>query len=148
MDKKISDKVRANTSASSNEKIDQMILTNIESSLGLDDAKLSSLIHKLDEESDIEKVLEMNASLFAFIGVLLGAFVNIYWLILPGLILPFLFLHAIQGWCPPIPILRSMKIRTRKEIDLEKYALKIIRNDFMGIDKEKGGKAIFSAVKK
>ncbi len=38
--------------------------------------------------------------------------------------------HAIQRWCPPLPILRKLNIRTSKEIEQEKYALKTIRGDF------------------
>jgi hypothetical protein len=53
--------------------------------------------------------------------------------LIPCLVLPFLFQHAIQGWCPPIPILRRRGIRTRREIDLEKYAIKALRGDFTGV---------------
>ncbi len=74
--------------------------------------------------------LEANASVFGLAGVILGAFVNIYWLILPVIVLIFLFQHAIQGWCPPLPIFRRFNIRTQKEIDKEIFALKIMRGDF------------------
>jgi len=33
--------------------------------------------------------------------------------------------HGLQGWCPPLPLLRRLGIRTRGEIDREKYALKV-----------------------
>jgi hypothetical protein len=45
-------------------------------------------------------------------------------------VLPFLFQHAVQGWCPPVPLFRRLGVRTRKEIDAEKYALKAVRGDF------------------
>jgi hypothetical protein len=45
----------------------------------------------------------------------------------------FLFQHAIQGWCPPVPILRRMGFRTAHEIEQERNALKAIRGDFEGI---------------
>jgi hypothetical protein len=32
-----------------------------------------------------------------------------------------------------VPLLRRFKVRTRKEIDAEKYALKLLRGDFDGI---------------
>lgn len=31
--------------------------------------------------------------------------------------------HGLQGWCPPLPVLRRLGVRTRGEIDREKYAL-------------------------
>jgi hypothetical protein len=32
--------------------------------------------------------------------------------------------NASTGWCPPLPLLRRLGIRTRGEIDREKYALR------------------------
>lgn len=61
---------------------------------------------------------------------LLGAFVDRRWLLLPGVVTAFLFQHAVKGWCPPVPVFRRFGIRTRREIDLEKYALKALRGDF------------------
>ena len=37
---------------------------------------------------------------------------------------PFLLQHALQGWCPPVPILRRQGFRTRHEIDAERQALR------------------------
>ena len=55
---------------------------------------------------------------------------NKYWNILPAVVLAFFFQHSAQGWCPPLPILRHFKKRTSKEIEEEKYALKLMRGDF------------------
>jgi hypothetical protein len=54
-------------------------------------------------------------------------------LVVPGVVLPFLFQHAVQGWCPPLPVLRRLGVRTREEIDREKYALQVLRGDFANI---------------
>ena len=64
------------------------------------------------------------------IGFRLGAFVDRRFLVLPAIVVGFLLQHAMQGWCPPIPILRRMGIRTASEIDTERCALKVIRGDF------------------
>lgn len=87
-------------------------------------------LHELDEEWDIERVLEMNASTLAFTGVILGATIDKRWLVLPALVTAFLFQHAVQGWCPPIPILRRRGFRTSREIEIERVALKALRGDF------------------
>ena len=42
----------------------------------------------------------------------------------------FLFQHALQGWCPPVPVLRRLGFRTVYEIDRERFSLKAIRGDF------------------
>lgn len=95
--------------------------------------EISRRIEELDQEWDIERWLAFNASTLAFTGLLLGLVRNKKYFILPGLVLPFLFNHAMNGWCPPIPLLRRLGIRTRQEIDHEKYALKVLRGDFAGI---------------
>ena len=82
----------------------------------------------------MERLLEANASAAAFTGLVLGITRNRKWLIVPSVVLPFLFQHAIQGWCPPVPIFRRLGVRTRDEINREKYALKALRGDFEGID--------------
>ena len=79
----------------------------------------------LDKEWDIERVLEVNASTLALTGLILGLTKNRKWLFLLGIVLPFLLQHGLQGWCPPLPLLRRLGIRTRGEIDREKYALKV-----------------------
>src|SRR3954464_5398169 len=73
---------------------------------------------------------EANASALAFTGTVLGLLVNKKFFVIPCIVLPFLFQHAVQGWCPPVPILRRKGVRTRREIDAEKYALKAVRRDF------------------
>jgi hypothetical protein len=73
-------------------------------------------------------------STLAMIGLATAAFTrNKAWNILPAVVLGFFFQHSVQGWCPPLPVLRLLNIRTRKEIEQEKYALKLIRGDFADI---------------
>jgi hypothetical protein len=95
--------------------------------------EIGQRLRELDAEWDIERAIEANASAIAFIGTTLGFFVHPYWLALPALVTAFLFQHAVQGWCPPIPILRRMGFRTVYEIEQEKQALKAIRGDYAGV---------------
>ena len=85
---------------------------------------------ELEREWDIERTLEANAATASLIGLTLGATVNRKWFILPGVIAGFLLQHAVQGWCPPLPVFRRIGIRTASEIDYERYALKALRGDF------------------
>jgi len=80
----------------------------------------------LDEEWDIERAIEANAAALGFIGVVLGATGSRRWLALPALVTAFLFQHAIQGWCPPVPILRRLRFRTSYEIEQERQGLKAL----------------------
>ena len=87
-------------------------------------------LEDLDQEWDIERALEANAATVALLGVGLGAFVDRRFYLLPGLVGGFLLQHAIQGWCPPVPVFRRLGFRTAEEIDEERYALKLLRGDF------------------
>ena len=91
---------------------------------------INKRLTELNREWDIERVLEMNASSFILIGLLLGAAVHPAWYLFPAVVAGFLLMHAIQGWCPPVPILRRLRFRTASEIDYERYALKSLRGDF------------------
>ena len=117
------DRVRNSTPDSINQKIDQKTQQNIQYYSMQNEMVIKSRIKELDHEWDIERVLALNASLFALSGVILGATVNKKWLILPTVVTIFLAQHAIQGWCPPLPLFRKTGIRSRKEIDHERYSL-------------------------
>jgi hypothetical protein len=127
------DRVRANTAPEINLRLDAEAEERVRRSATLSAEQLSRRIAELDREWDMERLLEMNASVLAFSGVgLAAASRNKKWLIIPGIVLPFLFQHAVQGWCPPVPLLRRLGVRSREEIDREKYALKVLRGDFEG----------------
>ena len=91
---------------------------------------ISQRLDELDHEWDIERTLEANAATLAFAGCVLAATVNRRWIYLPMTVTAFLFQHAVQGWCPPLPILRGLGLRTMREIDEERMALKALRGDF------------------
>jgi hypothetical protein len=124
------DRVRSNTAPEINRRLDDQADGRVRKYAQKSSAQLTRRINELDHEWDVERVLETNASLIAFAGLALGVAHSKKWLIIPGIVLPFLFQHAVQGWCPPIPLFRRLGVRTRKEIDREKYALKVLRGDF------------------
>ncbi|HSK71053.1 MAG TPA: hypothetical protein VK892_05120 [Pyrinomonadaceae bacterium] len=125
------DRVRANTSDEVNAEIDREMETRVQSYADANHEEITQRIEELEREWDMERVLETNASAIALAGVGLSAATNNKkWLFVPGVVLSFLFQHAVQGWCPPVPIFRRLGVRTRQEIDSEKYALKVLRGDF------------------
>ncbi len=91
--------------------------------------QIEGRVRELDAEWDIERAIELNASALALTGVVFGATADRRFLIVPALVASFLLQHAIQGWCPPVPILRRMGFRTAQEIEKERYALKAFCGD-------------------
>jgi hypothetical protein len=124
------DRVQAHTARDVNDRIEHQAERRVLRAAGAGPTRISRQIRELEQEWDMERWLETNASALAFTGVALGLLVNKKFFAIPCLVLPFLFQHAVQGWCPPVPLLRRKGVRTRREIDAEKYALKALRGDF------------------
>jgi hypothetical protein len=131
------DRVREHSPEKFDQRIDRATQRRVLRAGGESKAALSRHLEQLDDEWDMERALQINASALALSGLLLGLFANRKFLILPCLVLPFLLQHATQGWCPPVPFFRSRGVRTRKEIDAEKFAVKALRGDFAGIDQQR-----------
>jgi hypothetical protein len=123
------ERVERATSTSVNRRIEAEIMASIEYHMAYPD-EIDQRLKELEEEWDIERVLEANASALAFLGTALGLLSGRRWLLLPAAVSAFLFQHATQGWCPPLPVLRRLGFRTAHEIAQEYYALKAIRGDF------------------
>lgn len=126
------DRVREYTSKRSNVKIDRKTFENIKRYSNLSNNEISKRIRELDNEWDIERVLQVNMSALAISGLALSI-KNRAWLALPSVVLGFFAQHSLQGWCPPVPLFRYLKVRTRKEIEEEKHALKALRGDYYDI---------------
>jgi hypothetical protein len=120
------DRVRRSTAQDVNREIDRQTNRNIRRYANSSPEVVERRIQELDQEWDIERALEVNASTLALTGLLLAVTVDRKWLVLPGIVLSFLLQHGLQGWCPPLPVLRRMGVRTRGEIDREKYELRAL----------------------
>jgi len=93
--------------------------------------ELTRRIEQLEREWDIERWLETNAATVSLVGMALGSFVDRRWFALPAVVAGFLLQHAIQGWCPPLPVFRRLGVRTAAEIHDEIVELRRLRGDFI-----------------
>lgn len=93
---------------------------------------MQARLRELDREWDIERCLETGASSLALLGTVLGVTVHKKWLWLPGGVAAFLLQHAIQGWCPPLPLFRRLGVRTADEINDERTALRALCDSTSG----------------
>jgi hypothetical protein len=87
-------------------------------------------LRALEAEWDIERVLQLNASILALTGLVLGRTVDRRFLAVPAIVFSFFAQHALQGWCPPVPVFRRLGVRTAREIERERHAVKALRKDF------------------
>ncbi len=107
--------------------------------------QIDDRLHELDKEWDIERALETNAATLALTGAVLAATASRKWAILPAVVTAFLLQHGVQGWCPPLPILRRIGFRTPQEIEAERYALKALRGDFRNVRPDDNGRSAIEA---
>jgi hypothetical protein len=132
------ERVRRHTAQQINERIDKDISDVVRAYAAASDEELSARIAELERAWDIERVLETNASIVALAGVALAVTRGRRWLLLTSGVLGFLLLHGTQGWCPPLPVFRRLGVRTRSEIDRERFALKFLRGDFNAVRNARG----------
>ncbi|HNY64009.1 MAG TPA: hypothetical protein PKM41_01140 [Deltaproteobacteria bacterium] len=126
----LSSRVAQNTSPL----INQMILDGMRKSLlfyaehpeGIEDR-----IGRLKGEPDIEQTLEANASILGLFGLFMALVVRSrLFILLPIAALAFLLQHSLRGWSAPDMLLRRLGFRTKEEIQLELYGLRMLRGDF------------------
>ena len=129
------DRVTENTAQSVNERIRLDMEERVRRLAAAGPKAIGRRLAELDQEWDIERTLESNAGSLTAVASALALFVNRRFAMLPLAIGSFLLLHAVQGWCPPLPIFRRNGVRTQFEIEQERYALKAILGDFCQAEK-------------
>jgi len=116
-------RVALHTSPQANARIHEETERNIAYYSSLGRQAIERRITALDREWDIERALEANAASATLFGFMMGTLWNRKWFILPGIVGGFLLQHAIDGWCPPLPVMRRLGFRTAQEIEYERHAL-------------------------
>jgi hypothetical protein len=103
-----------------------------------DKMEIGQRLKEIDAEWDIERLLEFNASILMVVSILVALFTR-KWkaLIVPLGVASFLWQHAVQGWCPPIPIFRGLGVRTQGEILTEKLGLKALAGKLKNFNVDK-----------
>jgi hypothetical protein len=124
------ERVPRHTARHVNEAIRRQTERNVARCAAAGPAAIARRLDELDREWDIERTLEANAAVASLLGSALGFGVNRRFLALPVVVAGFLLQHAVQGWCPPVPVFRRLGFRTAAEINEEREALKALRGDY------------------
>lgn len=124
------DLVRDNTSPEVARRIQAQTEASVAACARGGPAAIEQRLVELDREWDVERWLETGAASLSLFGMAMGSTVSRKWFLLPAAVGAFLLQHTMQGWCPPLPLLRRLGVRTADEINQERYALKALRGDF------------------
>ncbi|WP_439627696.1 hypothetical protein [Gemmata sp.] len=116
-----------------NQQIREQTRRNVERVAAQGPAAIDRRVRELDAEWDVERTLEANAATITAVGSGLALLVDRRFALVPLVVGSFLLQHAVQGWCPPLPVFRRMGVRTQTEIDAERAALKALRGDFRDV---------------
>jgi hypothetical protein len=127
------ERVPKHTRQERNERIHREIEENVARCGAAGAEAIDRRLQELDREWDIERTLEANAATASLMGLGLGAVVDRRFFAIPAVVAGFLLQHAVQGWCPPVPLFRRLGFRTQPEIEQERYALKALRGDFESV---------------
>lgn len=93
-------------------------------------AAIHDRLAALDREWDIERALELGSASLTLLGLGLGLTTKKRWLALSAIVQGFFMQHVVEGWCPPLPFFRRLGIRTAREIETERHALKIFLTEY------------------
>ena len=126
----VADRVRQNTPPEVNNRIDEAMMKRLWEYARKSREEITARIAELDREWDLERVLETGAATLSLGGVALGLVRSRLWLLIPAAVLAALLQHSLTRRSTPVQLIRSLGIRTRREIDAEKYALRALRGDF------------------
>lgn len=142
------ERVPRHTPEGSNEAIRRQTEANVARFAASGLASINRRLAELDREWDIERTLEANAASVSLVGLALGLAMDRRFLALPVAVAGFLLQHALQGWCPPVPLFRHLGVRTAAEIDQERYALKALRGDFRDVGTGGGWEGALEAARR
>jgi hypothetical protein len=119
------DRVRSATDPRVNRSIRKLTERRLERLRG-DPEAIRSRLHELDAEWDVERALGLSSTALTLFGLAGSLGRGSRGLALPIAVQAFYLQHVLQGWCPPLPLLRRLGFRTQREIERERYTLRAV----------------------
>ena len=103
-----------------------------------DHSVISRYLERLEREWDLNRVVMVAVSAVSLVGWAVAPPRSLAWRLLGGVTSGLLLQQGLFGFGPLSMLTRRLGVRTRREIDLEKFALKALRGDFTRIPHEGG----------
>ncbi|SEK51118.1 hypothetical protein SAMN05444354_101753 [Stigmatella aurantiaca] len=134
------DGVRSHAAPGVNKRIDEQVERCVRHMAQQDRKDITPYLEKLEREWDVGRTAMVAGSLVSLVGLWLGRGKPSGWRTVSAVASGLLLHHGLFGFGPLAEVVRAVgKVRTRREIDLEKFALKALRGDFERIPKNDGG---------
>ena len=133
------DRVRRRTAATVLRRIDDLSIDRLTRLADAGVPAMTGQLERLEGEWDTDRVIEAEASITGLAGLALCAMVDRRFIAVPAIVGAAVFLHALSGWYPLLPVMRRLGIRSAREIARERYALKALRGDFAAMGTESTG---------
>jgi hypothetical protein len=132
------DAVRTHSPDEVNRRIDERVERCVRYMAQQERSEIGHYLHQLEGEWDLNRTLTVSCSVASLGGLLLARGLGRGWLGLSALASGLLLHQGLAGHGPLAALVRGLGVRTRREIDLEKFALKALRGDFERIPTEGG----------
>jgi len=123
------DRVRRHTARSVLRRIDDDTVDHLVQ-VQKNPASAERRLAELDREWDVDRTAEAEAATMGLVGLALGVCVRPAFLAIPATVGAGVFLLGTLGTYPLLPLFRRLGIRTAREIQRERYAIKALRGDF------------------
>jgi hypothetical protein len=127
------DRVRMHTAEEVLRRIDEQTTAQLVHHASATPEAVNRRLDELDREWDTDRAIELEASLMGLFGLALGV-VRPALLTFPMFVGSAVLMHALTGRYPLLPLFRHLGLRTAREINRERYALKALRGDFMHME--------------
>ena len=103
--------------------------------------EIPARLAELEREWDLGRAMTAGAAGFTLAGLALTALVDRRFVAVPAMVGGFLLQHAVQGWSPPVTLLRRLGFRTSGEICEERCGLKTLQGEYRSIGTSAGDPA-------
>lgn len=104
--------------------------------------RIARRLRELEEERDLESVLESRADVVESLGFMAGAVVNRRLPSVPVSWTASLVQLAATSWLPMVALLRRMGLRTSREIEIERVALRLMLGDLERLPTSSGSRRL------
>src|SRR4051794_2022412 len=103
--------------------------------------EIPARLAELEREWDLERAMTAGAAGITLAGLALMALADRRFIAVPAMVGGFLLQHAIQGWSPPVTLLRRLGFRTSGEICEERCGLKTLQGEYRSVGASAGDPA-------